>query len=144
MFISVLSKSVPAVAASALVLQFAASALPGVIRIDTLGWAFAAALVISAVHTVIAVHGYGRAGMFTTILLGGGNRLLWAPAFPLWLDAPGAWDPIQYYNIEHGPVYTWTLLDERGTSLALRSVRRRLRRACKIPLARGCPCARCT
>ena len=28
------------------------------------------------VHTVIAVHGYGRAGMFTTILLGGGNRLL--------------------------------------------------------------------
>ena len=40
---------------SALLLQFAASALPGVIRIDTLGWAFAAALVISAVHTVIAV-----------------------------------------------------------------------------------------
>ena len=28
------------------------------------------------VHTVIAVHGYGRAAMFTTILLGGSNRRL--------------------------------------------------------------------
>lgn len=28
------------------------------------------------VEAVIAVHGYGRAGMFTTILLGGGNRAL--------------------------------------------------------------------
>src|SRR5579862_5519559 len=28
------------------------------------------------VDTVVAVHGYGRPGMFTTILLGGGNREL--------------------------------------------------------------------
>jgi len=31
---------------------------------------------LDRVHTVIAVHGYGRAGMFTTVLLGGRNRAL--------------------------------------------------------------------
>ena len=31
---------------------------------------------LDRVHTVIAVHGYGRAGMFTTVLLGGRHRAL--------------------------------------------------------------------
>ncbi len=56
--------------------------------------------------------------------LGGGNRLLWAPLFPLWLERPGFWDSAHYYNLEHGPVFTWTLLDEEGRELPLRQVRR--------------------
>jgi phage replication-related protein YjqB (UPF0714/DUF867 family) len=34
----------------------------------------ALAAFLDHVETVVAVHGYGRPGMFTTILLGGGNR----------------------------------------------------------------------
>ena len=40
---------------SAVFLQAVSEVLPGVIRVDNLGWAFLASLVISAVHTVIAV-----------------------------------------------------------------------------------------
>ncbi len=51
--------------------------------------------------------------------LGGGNRLIWAPPFPLFLDSPGFWDKAHYFNIEFQPVYTWTLLDEAGREIAL-------------------------
>ncbi len=55
--------------------------------------------------------------------LGGGNRLLWAPEFPLWLDTPGFWDDASYYNVKFGPAFTWTLLDEEGTEIPLRGGR---------------------
>ncbi|HEX9006447.1 MAG TPA: trehalase family glycosidase [Bacteroidota bacterium] len=51
--------------------------------------------------------------------LGGGNRLIWAPPFPLFLDSPGFWDTAHYFNIEFQPVYTWTLLDDAGREIAL-------------------------
>jgi hypothetical protein len=57
--------------------------------------------------------------------LGGGNRLVWTPLFPVWLGAPGFWDPAHYYNLEHGPVFTWTLLDEEGAEIALLPASRR-------------------
>jgi hypothetical protein len=57
--------------------------------------------------------------------LGGGNRLLWAPPFPVWLDYPGFWDKAHYYNLEIDPVFTWTILDEDGEEVALRASERR-------------------
>jgi hypothetical protein len=51
--------------------------------------------------------------------LGGGNRLLWAPTFPLHLDSPGFWDEAHYYNYEIKPLFTWTILDEDGSECAL-------------------------
>lgn len=56
--------------------------------------------------------------------LGGGNRLLWAPPFPVWLEYPGFWDGAQYYNLDLSPVFTWTLLEEDGTEITLRQHRR--------------------
>lgn len=52
--------------------------------------------------------------------VGGGNRLLWAPPFPLFPDAPGFWDKAHYYNYEFAPLFTWTLLDDEGAALTLR------------------------
>ncbi len=57
--------------------------------------------------------------------LGGGNRLLWAPPFPVWLDYPGFWDKAHYYNLEIDPVFTWTILDENGVEIPLRANKRR-------------------
>ena len=57
--------------------------------------------------------------------LSGGNRLIWTPEFPLWLDFPGFWDRAHYYNFEIEPVFTWTLLDENGAEIPLRAVARR-------------------
>ena len=56
--------------------------------------------------------------------LGGGNRLLWAPPFPAYLDSPGFWDEAQYYNYELKPLFTWTLLDEEGSEIVLDFQRR--------------------
>ncbi len=56
--------------------------------------------------------------------LGGGNRLLWAPPFPIWLEHPGLWDKAHYYNLEIDPVFTWTLLDEDGREILLHVKRR--------------------
>ncbi|MFH0988798.1 MAG: trehalase family glycosidase [bacterium] len=57
--------------------------------------------------------------------LGGGNRLLWAPPFPLFLDYPGFWDKAHYYNYELEPLFTWTLLTEDGKLVEL-SVQKRI------------------
>ena len=46
--------------------------------------------------------------------LGGGDRLLWAPPFPLWLSYPGLWDEVHYFNHALFPCFTWTLVDGRG------------------------------
>jgi hypothetical protein len=57
--------------------------------------------------------------------IGGGNRLLWAPPFPLFADQPGYWDEAHYYNFEFRPLFTWTLLDEYGLEIPLRFISRR-------------------
>lgn len=56
--------------------------------------------------------------------LGGANRLLWAPPFPVYLDAPGFWDEAHYYNYELKPLFTWTLLDDEGNEVPLQFKRR--------------------
>ena len=38
--------------------------------------------------------------------LGGGNRLLWTPPFPVHLDNPGAWDFLSYFEMRIDPGYT--------------------------------------
>lgn len=62
--------------------------------------------------------------------LGGGNRLLWAPEFPLHLDSPGFWDKASYYNIEFAPLFTWSVLDEAGREIPLEAGRRSWNPAC--------------
>ena len=57
--------------------------------------------------------------------LGGGNRLIWTPPFPVWLDYPGFWDKAHYYNYEIEPVFTWTILDEDGVEIPLRGEERK-------------------
>jgi hypothetical protein len=51
--------------------------------------------------------------------LGGGNRLLFAPPFPHFLDRPGLWDSGHYFNFEFGPLFTWVLLDDEGREIPL-------------------------
>lgn len=55
---------------------------------------------------------------------GGGNRLQWAPEFPLYLDHPGFWDKASYYNIDIAPLFTWAILDESGKEIIFKSIRR--------------------
>lgn len=62
--------------------------------------------------------------------LGGGNRLLWAPPFPLFLENPGFWDEAHYYNLKFQPLYTWTLLDENGMEIPLQFISRAWNPAC--------------
>jgi hypothetical protein len=62
--------------------------------------------------------------------LGGGNRLLWAPPFPLHLDRPGFWDEAHYYNYELKPLFTWTILDEDGREIPLKFLKRRWQPSC--------------
>lgn len=57
--------------------------------------------------------------------LGGGNRLVWTPAFPAWLDHPGFWDEAHYYNLPIQPVFAVAVLDEQGQAIALRAEGRR-------------------
>jgi hypothetical protein len=56
--------------------------------------------------------------------LGGGNRLLWAPPFPVFLDYPGLWDKAHYYNYEFLPLFTWALLDSHGKVVPLKHKKR--------------------
>lgn len=57
--------------------------------------------------------------------LGGGNRLIWTPQFPQWLDSPGFWDTAHYFNYALEPLFTWTLLDDEGRPVDL-GVRQRV------------------
>jgi hypothetical protein len=43
--------------------------------------------------------------------LGGGRRVLWAPAFPQHLDHPGFWDPGTYLEVPLPTLLTWTLIE---------------------------------
>lgn len=57
--------------------------------------------------------------------LGGSGRLIWAPTFPSFLNRPGFWDEAHYFNIKIQPLFTWTLVNDRGIALDLRSRGRR-------------------
>ena len=57
--------------------------------------------------------------------LGAGDGVLYAPRFPLWLDAPGFWDEATLHQYTFAPLFTVALLDETGAELALRAVSRR-------------------
>jgi hypothetical protein len=62
--------------------------------------------------------------------VGGGNRLVFAPPFPLFLERPGFWDAAHYYNYELQPLFTWTLLDDNGREIPLEFNARRWTPAC--------------
>ena len=49
--------------------------------------------------------------------LGGGNRVVWTPTFPIWLDKLGFWDKASYFNFDFEPVFAITILDESGREL---------------------------
>ena len=56
--------------------------------------------------------------------LGGGRHLIWAPAFPLYLDKPGFWDHAQYLDLYVSRLFTLSLVDSGGTSLPLQAAGR--------------------
>ena len=56
--------------------------------------------------------------------LGGGNRVVWTPPFPVWLDKPGFWDKANFYNYDIDPGYTITLLNENGMEIPLKFMER--------------------
>ena len=49
--------------------------------------------------------------------LGGGNRVVWTPPFPVFLDVPGFWDKVSFFNFDFKPGYAFTFLDSRGKVL---------------------------
>jgi hypothetical protein len=57
--------------------------------------------------------------------LGCGDGILFAPPFPVWLDAPGFWDEGTVYQYAMGPLFTVALLDHDGRELPLRAISRR-------------------
>jgi hypothetical protein len=57
--------------------------------------------------------------------LGSGDGIIFAPPFPVWLDAPGFWDEAQIYQYAVGPLFTVTILDHDGRELPLLARRRR-------------------
>jgi hypothetical protein len=57
--------------------------------------------------------------------LGCGDGIIFAPPFPLWLDAPGFWDEATIYQYAFGPLFTVTILDQDGRELPLRARARR-------------------
>ncbi len=57
--------------------------------------------------------------------LGGGEKLIWTPGFPVWLDKPGFWDKANFYNLDIEPVFTLTVLDENYNEINLRFKERR-------------------
>ncbi len=59
--------------------------------------------------------------------LGGAPALLYAPPFPVWLDTPGFADRTHFLHFALEPLFTLTLVDERGREVPLRAERRRWR-----------------
>src|SRR5689334_6783007 len=57
--------------------------------------------------------------------LGAGDGALFAPRFPLWLDAPGFWDDATLHQYAVGPLFTVAVLDAQGAELAPSVVSRR-------------------
>jgi hypothetical protein len=46
--------------------------------------------------------------------LSAGEGLVFAPPHPLWLNAPGFWDPVSLFGDEIGPLFTVAFLDDDG------------------------------
>ncbi|MFB6248740.1 MAG: trehalase family glycosidase [Salinibacter sp.] len=70
--------------------------------------------------------------------LGGGDRLVWAPPHPQWLDTLGFWDEAHYYDCSLSPGFAVTVLRADGRPVTLHSGERhwrpdRLRQAYKAP-----------
>lgn len=57
--------------------------------------------------------------------LGCGDGIVFAPRFPVWLDAPGFWDEATLYHYPVAPLFTVTALDEDGAELPMRVTSRR-------------------
>ena len=57
--------------------------------------------------------------------LGSGEGTIFAPPFPVWLDAPGFWDEATIFQYQVGPLFTVTILDHGGRELALTARSRR-------------------
>ncbi|HKG93585.1 MAG TPA: hypothetical protein VKA84_16875 [Gemmatimonadaceae bacterium] len=57
--------------------------------------------------------------------LGCGDAIIFAPPFPLWLDAPGFWDEATVFQYAFGPLFTVSVLEDDGTELPLRPTSRR-------------------
>jgi hypothetical protein len=57
--------------------------------------------------------------------LSAGEGVLFAPQYPLWLDAPGFWDPVSIFGAEIAPLFTVTMLDDDGVEVPVRLTNRR-------------------
>src|SRR5918911_1390793 len=57
--------------------------------------------------------------------LGAGESAVFAPAFPMWLDAPGFWDEATVFHYPLAPVFTVACLGDDGREVALRARGRR-------------------
>ncbi len=56
--------------------------------------------------------------------LGSGEKLIWAPPYPQYLERPGFWDPAHFHHYTLGPVFTFHLVDESGVELPLQLQKR--------------------
>jgi hypothetical protein len=57
--------------------------------------------------------------------LSAGEGLVFAPPHPLWLDAPGFWDPASLGGAEIGPLFTVAFLDDDGVEVPAHLTTRR-------------------
>lgn len=57
--------------------------------------------------------------------LSAGEGLIFAPPHPLWLNAPGFWDPASYFGDEIGPLFTVAFLDDDGIEVPAHLTMRR-------------------
>lgn len=57
--------------------------------------------------------------------LSAGEGLVFAPPFPLWLDAPGFWDEAHLFEYPTGPAFTVAFMDDSGREIRLRPGERR-------------------
>lgn len=57
--------------------------------------------------------------------LGDGDAIIFAPPFPVWLDAPGFWDEATVYQHPFAPIFTVTALGEDGSAIPMRVLGRR-------------------
>lgn len=56
--------------------------------------------------------------------LSAGDGILWAPAFPVWLEAPGFWDEAHVYYHPVAPLFSVAVIAADGREIALRHVSR--------------------
>ena len=57
--------------------------------------------------------------------LSAGEGLVFAPPHPLWLDAPGFWDPATVLGDDIGPLFTVAVLDDDGIEIPVHLTTRR-------------------